>query len=277
MPGRCGQGNLTFVGFVGSCPSIIDGMRAVSVRDARAMLDIAGAVEYDPRSGFAPEGLTALGELLQADWVSYCERPVKALRLTVDVEVGTRPFTGHTESLHAIYIAHRNEFPLHWAPPPPDGVMLIGDVTDARALRRTAIYNKWCRVVHIAPQATVALESAGSSVERSLRVDLADDAGRSFGERERTILKLIRPSFVRPIAHAETVQERQRALGLTARELEVLGYVRDGLTNGEIASKLFISPGTVRSHLEHAFAKIGAHTRTEAVARLDEIGRPPGA
>ena len=159
MPRRCGQGNLTFVGFVGSCPSIIDGMRAVSVRDARAMLDIAGAVEYDPRSGFAPEGLTALGELLQADWVSYCERPVKALRLTVDVEVGTRPFTGHTESLHAIYIAHRNEFPLHWAPPPPDGVMLIGDVTDARALRRTAIYNKWCRVVHIAPQATVALES----------------------------------------------------------------------------------------------------------------------
>ena len=110
-----------------------------------------------------------------------------------------------------------------------------------------------------------------------MRVDLADDAGRSFGERERTILKLIRPSFVRPIAHAETVQERQRALGLTARELEVLGYVRDGLTNGEIASKLFISPGTVRSHLEHAFAKIGAHTRTEAVARLDEIGRPPGA
>jgi DNA-binding CsgD family transcriptional regulator len=254
---------------------MIGRMRAVSVRDARALLDIAGAVEYDPRSGFAPEGLTALGEMLQADWVSYCERPVTSLRLTVDVEVGTRPFTGHTETLHAIYIAHRDEFPLHWAARSADGVMLIGDVTTAHAWRRTAIYNKWCRVVHISPQATVALESAGSPVERSLRVDLADDAGRSFGERERSILKLIRPSFMRPIACAEAVRERHRALGLTSRELGVLAYVRDGMTNGEIASELFISPGTVRSHLEHAFAKIGAHTRTEAVARLDEIGRPP--
>ena len=109
-------------------------MRAVTVRDARALLDIAGALEYDSRSGFAPEGLTALCEFLQADWVSYCERPVKSLRLTLDVEVGTRPFTGHTEALHAIYIEHRHEFPLHWAAPPPDGVMLIGDVIRARSL-----------------------------------------------------------------------------------------------------------------------------------------------
>jgi DNA-binding CsgD family transcriptional regulator len=250
-------------------------MQAVSVRDARALLDVAAAVEYDPRSGFAPEGLTVLGELLEADWVSYCERPVASLRLTVDVEVGTRPFTGHTEALHAIYIAHRDEFPLHWAAPPPDGVMLISDVTTADAWRRSAIYNEWCRVVQIAPQATVALASAGSPVERSLRVDLAADAGRSFGERERIILKLIRPSFVRPIARAEGLQVRHRALGLSARELAVLACVRDGKTNGEIATTLFISPGTVRSHLEHAFAKLGAHTRTEAVARLAEIGRSP--
>jgi DNA-binding CsgD family transcriptional regulator len=252
-------------------------MRTVSVRDARALLDVAGALEYDPRSGFAPEGLAVLGELLQADWVSYCERPATSLRLTVDVEVGTRPFTGHTESLHAIYIEHRDEFPLHWAARSADGVMLIGDVTTPQAWRRTKIYNKWCRVTHIAPQATVALGAVGSSVERSLRVDLADDADRSFGERERMILKLIRPSFVRPIARAEAARERQRALGLTSRELGVLGYVRDGMTNGEIAAELFISPGTVRSHLEHAFAKMGAHTRTEAVARLDEIGCPPPA
>ena len=252
-------------------------MRAVTVRDARALLDIAGALEYDSRSGFAPEGLTALCEFLQADWVSYCERPVTSLRLTLDVEVGTRPFTGHTEALHAIYIEHRHEFPLHWAAPPPDGVMLIGDVIRARSWRRTAIYNKWCRVVHIAPQATVALGAAGSPVERTLRVDLADDSPRTWGERERILLKLIRPSFMRPIALAEAVHERRRALGLTSRELAVLACVRDGMTNGEIATTLFISPGTVRSHLEHAFAKIGVHTRTEAVARLDEIGRRPRA
>ena len=103
------------------------------------------------------------------------------------------------------------------------------------AWRRTAIYNKWCRVVHIAPQATVALGAAGSPVERTLRVDLADDSPRTWGERERILLKLIRPSFMRPIALAEAVHERRRALGLTSRELAVLACVRDGMTNGEIA------------------------------------------
>jgi hypothetical protein len=91
-------------------------MHAVAARDVRVLLEAAAAIEYDPRcSAFAPEGLTALCELLEADWASYCERPIASLRLTVDIEVGTRPFTGHTDALHAIYIAHRHEFPLHWA------------------------------------------------------------------------------------------------------------------------------------------------------------------
>jgi DNA-binding CsgD family transcriptional regulator len=39
----------------------------------------------------------------------------------------------------------------------------------------------------------------------------------------------------------------------------------------EIATKLFVSSTTVRSHLENAFAKLGAHTRTEAVAHLARL------
>jgi DNA-binding CsgD family transcriptional regulator len=46
------------------------------------------------------------------------------------------------------------------------------------------------------------------------------------------------------------------------------------MTNGEIATKLFISPPTIRTHLENAFAKLSAHTRTEAIARLDAISAP---
>jgi DNA-binding CsgD family transcriptional regulator len=106
--------------------------------------------------------------------------------------------------------------------------------------------------------------------------DLADDALRPFGERERTLLKLIRPLFMRPIAVFEAVKQRHCALRLTARELEVLELVRLGLTNGEIAAELFLSPATVRTHLEHAFAKIGVHTRTGAIARLAEISRTGG-
>jgi len=56
-----------------------------------------------------------------------------------------------------------------------------------------------------------------------------------------------------------------RARALTTREREVLEIVAQGLTNGEIAQRLWISPGTVRRHLENAYAKLGLHTRTAAV------------
>lgn len=47
--------------------------------------------------------------------------------------------------------------------------------------------------------------------------------------------------------------------------------MREGMTNREIAAALVVSPTTVRKHLENAFAKLHAHTRTEATARLAEI------
>ena len=55
---------------------------------------------------------------------------------------------------------------------------------------------------------------------------------------------------------------------LTQREHQVVSLVAEGLTNAEIAQTLWISPGTVRRHLENVFAKLGVHTRTAAVARV---------
>jgi DNA-binding CsgD family transcriptional regulator len=56
--------------------------------------------------------------------------------------------------------------------------------------------------------------------------------------------------------------------GLTAREQQVLSWVARGKTNAEVAEVLWLSPGTVRKHLENAFAKLGVRTRTAAVARF---------
>jgi len=62
-----------------------------------------------------------------------------------------------------------------------------------------------------------------------------------------------------------------RKTGLTRREIEVLRQLEQGKTNDEIAVVLGISPFTVRTHLEHIFAKLDVHTRTAAVCRMREL------
>jgi DNA-binding CsgD family transcriptional regulator len=60
---------------------------------------------------------------------------------------------------------------------------------------------------------------------------------------------------------------------LTARELEVLAALAEGLTNKAIARRLNISLHTVKFHVESLFRKLGARTRTEAVAKASERRR----
>jgi DNA-binding CsgD family transcriptional regulator len=62
--------------------------------------------------------------------------------------------------------------------------------------------------------------------------------------------------------------ERDEDLRLTAREREVLAWVARGKTNPEIAQLLWITPGTVRKHLDNIFGKLNVHTRTAAAVRF---------
>jgi DNA-binding NarL/FixJ family response regulator len=64
---------------------------------------------------------------------------------------------------------------------------------------------------------------------------------------------------------AETPRKRGNPDGLTAREVEVLGLIADGLSNAQIAGELFIGETTVKTHINNCFAKIGARNRAEAV------------
>ena len=68
---------------------------------------------------------------------------------------------------------------------------------------------------------------------------------------------------------------QQQTLGITARELEILTLIARGLSNREIATQLFVSENTVKTHCARAFDKLGAVRRTQAVRRGKELGLLP--
>ena len=68
------------------------------------------------------------------------------------------------------------------------------------------------------------------------------------------------------------VASRQPEGGLTRRETEVLRLLADGLTNAQIAERLFMSPKTASVHVSHIIAKLGVANRTEAAARAYRTG-----
>lgn len=67
----------------------------------------------------------------------------------------------------------------------------------------------------------------------------------------------------------------QAALGLSARELEVLHELAAGRSNKEIAAHLHVSPNTVKTHVARLFEKLDARRRTEAINRARELGIVP--
>ncbi|MGD0730146.1 MAG: LuxR C-terminal-related transcriptional regulator [Terracidiphilus sp.] len=92
--------------------------------------------------------------------------------------------------------------------------------------------------------------------------------------RETVVVKEVRvPAEASAPFALNTAQ--QQTLGITARELEILGLVARGLSNREIATQLFVSENTVKTHCARAFDKLGAARRTQAVQRGKELGLLP--
>jgi NarL family two-component system response regulator LiaR len=65
--------------------------------------------------------------------------------------------------------------------------------------------------------------------------------------------------------------DKLRELTITPRELEILGLIAEGLSNREIAERLFVSEATVKTHSSRVFEKLDVSRRTQAVQRAKEL------
>jgi DNA-binding NarL/FixJ family response regulator len=86
-------------------------------------------------------------------------------------------------------------------------------------------------------------------------------------------LRLTRPRVIEVEVNGPFVRDDEavRQLGISKREFEVLELVSQGLSNQEIADKLFVSMSTVKTHVSNVLAKLDANRRTEAIARAKQL------
>jgi NarL family two-component system response regulator LiaR len=98
-------------------------------------------------------------------------------------------------------------------------------------------------------------------------------------------LKLSKPKIKTVMVEKEVYINRNEAfvldtaliaqLGLSKRELEILGLLAEGYSNQEIASQLFVSLSTVKTHLQNLFEKLTVKRRTQAVEKARRLNLIP--
>ena len=132
-----------------------------------------------------------------------------------------------------------------------------------------------------------AFGAVGWTYDRALMLSLLDDE-----ESLVEAIEIARGLSAEPLTRRVTLRMRELGIrvpagpreatranpaGLTARQLEVLALLAEGLTNAEIAERLVVSPRTAEHHVAAVLTKLGAATRREAVRRASELDLPTRA
>lgn len=151
---------------------------------------------------------------------------------------------------------------------PADGARLYSDFMSRKEFHRTDLYQELARPLGVEDMVRLWLDPHGAQGAR-LEFDRPD---RRFQDSDRAVLDLLLPHLKQfrrnAVARRRPFSWPSNGAGLSPREREILELVAQGLTNAQVARTLWISPGTVRKHLENAYEKLNVHTRTGAVAAL---------
>lgn len=153
----------------------------------------------------------------------------------------------------------------------PDIVLMDGMLPDMHGIEVTR------RIVADRPKARVILISINETAEDIYRAMEAGASGYLPKSSEQSgMLRAIRAvaageRFLPPELECK-LAERDLYVPLSEREIQVLQLVSQGNANKEIADALGVGEGTIKTHLKHLFAKLGAPDRTRAVTLAIERG-----
>ena len=90
------------------------------------------------------------------------------------------------------------------------------------------------------------------------------------------VARNLRERGVRDLPRGPRPSTRRNPANLTSREIEVLALVAEGLTNAQIAERLFLAPRTVDHHVSAILRKLDVQSRIQAAAEARRLGLPVG-
>ena len=159
------------------------------------------------------------------------------------------------------WLAHLPEHPVMSRSFGP--VVAISDVLSPRKFDNSWLYQEAFRPDGLRHEIGMHLSHGPSEINT---VTLSRGPGPDFSPRDHLVLRLLRP-------HVDAAVQRltRPPPKLTARQLEVLGLVREGFTDAQVARRLGIAEPTVGKHLQHVYARTGARSRLQAVAVLPSL------
>jgi len=131
------------------------------------------------------------------------------------------------------------------------------------------ILGKWHQAAKIWEELNCPYEQAlalseGNEEAMKSAIKIFDDLGASAASQ--LIKQKMRTSGIKNIPKGPRQSTKGNPAGLTGRQMEILNLLAEGLSNSQIANRLYISPRTVENHISSIFSKLNIHSRVEAAS-----------
>jgi DNA-binding CsgD family transcriptional regulator len=242
----------------------------ITGRDLVALRGLLDLNLDEPGPGLPWELMEHLRDLFHCDFVGFDRtRPAAGLFVLMQSLSETREVVGAAEPpIPHYWKLYRSADACNYPDRTGDiaHVTKLSDFVSDREWRASPMNIEYGGVGHVRGLTVYLPDEPGHTT----RLMLQRGPGRDFDERDRLLLTLLRPHLV---AAFRTAERRRRApAALTPRQLELLQYVAEGYTNTQIARRMRLSEGTVRTHLNHIYERLGVTSRTAAVTRMSTAG-----